>query len=377
MLTVRTLVSWAAALAVVAGLAAPASAQPPKGKGKTTEEAVAAAVAYLKGTQADDGTWSKTANVGVTGVVVTGLLKGGKVPADDPMMAKALKFIESLADAETGSLAAGEQVFQKNYITAVNLTALKASKQAKYDPLVAKAAAYLKNIQTGATDGKKEDDQNFGGFGYGPGFRGDMSNTGFALDALTLVGTPADDPVFKRAVVFVSRMQNLKSEFNTMPWAGRVNDGSFFYVAPQPGGTKGDPDAPIPGYGSMTASGIKCYIRAGVGKDDPRLKKATEWLAKNYSVDVNPGRLAGNGGQGYYYYLLTLAKCLDAVGAPEFVDAAGVKHDWRAEITRALVGRQKRDGSWANDFTNWMETDANLCTGYALQTLAVCQAPPK
>jgi squalene-hopene/tetraprenyl-beta-curcumene cyclase len=114
-----------------------------------------------------------------------------------------------------------------------------------------------------------------------------------------------------------------------------------------------------------------------VSRDDPRVRKAIEWLAKNYSVDVNPGRQDGAGGQGYYYYLLTLAKAFDALGEDEFTDAAGKKHDWRADITRALVNRQKRDGSWSNDFPTWMEGDPNLCTGYALQTLAVSRPKSK
>jgi squalene-hopene/tetraprenyl-beta-curcumene cyclase len=127
----------------------------------------------------------------------------------------------------------------------------------------------------------------------------------------------------------------------------------------------------------MTAAGVKCLLECGLGRDDPRVKKAVEWLAKNYSVDVNPGREDGSGGQGYYYYLLVLAKALDALGDDEFTDAAGKKHDWRAEITRALVNRQKRDGSWSNDFPTWMESDPNLCTGYALQTLAICKPRAK
>ena len=31
--------------------------------------------------------------------------------------------------------------------------------------------------------------------------------------------------------MFVSRCQNLKSEFNDQPWAGKVNDGGFIYTA--------------------------------------------------------------------------------------------------------------------------------------------------
>jgi len=369
------LVVMALALAFAVGAPSPAPAQP-KGGGKTREQAIDAALAYLKTAQADDGSWSKAASPGVTAIVLTGVLQTEKVGATDAPAAKALKFVEGMVDAKAGHLAAGEKTFHKNYITSVNLAALKATGDKKYDAIVAAGVGYLKKAQVGAEDGKKPDDQNYGGFGYGPGTRSDLSNTHFVLGALKAGGTPKDDAVYKRAVVFVSRTQNLKSEFNDQPWAGAVNDGSFMYVLPQPG-AKGNPSDPRPGYGSMTAAGVKGLLACGLSRDDARVKKGLEWLAKNYSVDVNPGRDAGAGGQGYYYYLLTLAKCFEALGDDEFADATGKKHDWRADITRALLLRQKRDGSWANDFTNWMETDPNLCTGYALQTLVICKPKAK
>ena len=124
-------------------------------------------------------------------------------------------------------------------------------------------------------------------------------------------------------------------------------------------------------------AGLKALVQCGLSRDDPRVKKAAEWLAKNYSVDLNPGRQDGAGGQGYFYYLLGLAECCEALGDDEFTDAAGKKHDWRADITRALVNRQKKDGSWVNDFSTWMESDPNLCTGFALQTLVVCKPKVK
>src|SRR5262249_20695287 len=105
MTTLRKFVLGPAALAAVACLSAPADAQ--KGGGKTPEQAVDAAVAYLKTAQAEDGTWSKTASPGVTGIVVTGLLKSGKVGADDPVAAKAIRFVEGMADAKAGHLAVG------------------------------------------------------------------------------------------------------------------------------------------------------------------------------------------------------------------------------------------------------------------------------
>jgi squalene-hopene/tetraprenyl-beta-curcumene cyclase len=358
--------------------AAPGSAQEKKGlKGpKSWEEVTAAAAAYLKTTQADDGSWSKATHPGITGVVLTGLLKSGAAKAGDPVAAKGLKFVEGLADTKEGHLAVGEQIRHKFYTTSVNLQALKASGDKKYDPVVAAAAAYFKAGQVGAADKKTQDDPNYGGFGYGPGTRGDVSNTHFALDALVAAGTPKDDPAFKRAVVFVSRCQNLKSEFNDQPFAGKINDGSFIYVLPAAGGTA-PLDTPRPGYGSMTYAGIKCLALGGVGTDDPRRKKAMDWVAHNYSVDINPGRGEGAGGQGYFYYLVSMARCLDTLGVDTVTDAAGKAHDWRAEVTRALANRQRRDGSWGNDFANWMESDPNLDTGYALVALAYARPRAK
>src|SRR5262249_44213705 len=156
------------------------------------DETVDAAIAYLKTTQADDGSWSKAAHPGITGVVLTGLFKTGKVKASDPMAAQGLKFVESLIDAKEGHLAAGDQIRHKFDVTSINLQARKGSGEKKYDAAVAAAATYLKKGQTGDSDGKKQDDVNFGGFGYAPGSRGDMSNTHFALDALTAVGMPRD-----------------------------------------------------------------------------------------------------------------------------------------------------------------------------------------
>src|SRR6478609_10740573 len=56
------------------------------GKGKSWDESVDAAIAFLRTTQAEDGSWSKASHPGITGVVVTGLLKSGKVKADDPIV---------------------------------------------------------------------------------------------------------------------------------------------------------------------------------------------------------------------------------------------------------------------------------------------------
>ncbi|WP_020472518.1 prenyltransferase/squalene oxidase repeat-containing protein [Zavarzinella formosa] len=346
-------------------------------KGKSWEQLTTAAAAYLKSTQADDGSLSKTAHPGITAVVLNGMLKSGVITADDPVATKGLKFIEGYVNSKEGHIAGqGDDFRHKFYTTSVNIQALKSSGLKKYDPVVENAISYLRKGQVGGVDGKKDDDMNYGGFGYGPNTRGDLSNTHFALDASVAAGVARDDVIFKHALVFVGRMQNFKSEANTQPWAGKINDGSFIYVLAA--GNKGgatDEVAARPGYGSMTYAGLKSLVYCGVGKDDPRYKKAMEWVSKNYSVDINPGRQEGAGGQGFYYYLVAMARCFEAMGIDEITDVNGKAHDWRADITRALANRQKKDGSWSNDFATWMEGDPNLDTAYAL--IALSHAKPK
>ena len=123
----------------------------------------------------------------------------------------------------------------------------------------------------------------------------------------------------------------------------------------------------------MTYAGIKSMIYCGVGKDDPRIKKALEWIEKNYTVDANPGMPKDLAHRGLYYYYHTMAKTLDVMGMDEFTDAAGKKHDWRADLVAALAKRQKTDGSWINETDRWMEGDPNLVTGYCLMTLGHCR----
>ena len=57
-----------------------------------------------------------------------------------------------------------------------------------------------------------------------------------------------------------------------------------------------------------------------------------------------------------------------------FEDKNGVEHDWRRELLETLALAQNVDGSWVNTDRMWMETDANLVTGYVLTVLTYCAA---
>jgi squalene-hopene/tetraprenyl-beta-curcumene cyclase len=365
-----------AALLTAATAADPAP--PPKADPARWDAVVDKAIAYLKSEQAPDGSWSEKQSPGITGVVLTGMLRTGRVTPKDPAVERGLKYVESLINPKAGHIAGKDPRVQlQNYVTCVNVLALTNADRDSYKAVVADAAQFLRKLQWDEGEGKGQGDDFYGGAGYDSKSRPDLSNTQFFLDALVAAGVPKDDPAYKKAMVFVSRCQNLKGEHNDRPWAGKRDDGSFVYSAAGGGATKvqDEPDAEggLPGYGSMTYAGIKSLIYCGVSKDDPRIKKAYEWVRKNYTVDRNPGMPSARAEWGLYYYYHTMAKCLDVLGVDEVVDAKGVKHDWRADITAALAKRQRPDGSWANEKDRWMEGDPHLVTGYALMALSYCK----
>jgi squalene-hopene/tetraprenyl-beta-curcumene cyclase len=368
-------------LALLVASASSATAQNGKiGPDQKTWDVVAQKAAkYVKSTLDKNGGWSTDKTPGVTGIVLTGLLKSKQATPDDPEVKKALLYIEGLVNPEKKHIAGKDPKVQlQNYVTSINIMALIEAKQGdKYKAVVGDAVEYLKKLQWDEAEGKNPDNDFYGGAGYDSKSRPDLSNTQTFLDAMKAAGIGPDDPAMKKALLFVNRCQNIKGETNDRPWAKLINDGSFIYSAATGGVTKvvdqALDDGSLPGYGSMTYAGVKSMIYCGVAKDDPRIKKAYEWIQHNYSVDKNAGMPETRSQWGLYYYYNTMAKSLDALGIDHVVDAKGVKHDWRKDITEALAKRQHADGSFSNSAANWMEADANLVTGYALMALSYCR----
>jgi squalene-hopene/tetraprenyl-beta-curcumene cyclase len=245
-----------------------------------------------------------------------------------------------------------------------------ANADGRYTDTIIRAAGFLKGLQWDDGEGVDQSDAKFGGAGYGSHARPDLSNTQFFLDALLAAGVSRDDPAVKRALVFVSRCQNLESEHNTTPFAAKVGDGGFYYT-PAAGGTSQagpTPNGGLRSYASMTYAGLKSMIHAGLTPDDPRVKAATTWIRQFYTLDENPGL----GAQGLFYYYHTFAKALDAMGVDQFEDGGGANHDWRKELAEHLASIQKENGSWVNAADRWYEGDPNLVTSYTLLALSYC-----
>jgi len=333
----------------------------------TSEELTSKAVAFLRPRQAEDGSWSgDRKEPGITALVVTALLRSKHVTAGEPVVTKGLAYLERFLGPKGGF----SEAAHANYATAIALLAFhEANTNGRYDTLIRQGQEFLKTMQWDEGEGKEPHDAFYGGAGYGgKNSRPDLSNTAFMIDALRDTGLPANDPALKRALVFVSRCQNLKSEFNDQAWAGKVNDGGFVYTAANGGASVAgnNADGGLRSYASMTYAGLKSMIYAGLSKDDPRVKAAHAYIAKHYTLEENPGLDQ----RGLYYYYQTFAKTLALLGETTFVDAVGKGHDWRADLVAALAKRQAANGSWVNSSDRFMEGDANLVTAYGLLALA-------
>lgn len=340
-------------------------------RGNQIDTLVAKAVGFLKAQgQLEDGSFSSASAPGVTALVTTGLLRNGVSP-DDPTVRKSLKYLESLIHSDGGIYLA--ESTHKNYETSLAILCFKeANQDGRYTEILERGSKFLQGLQWDGGEGKEESDYFYGGAGYGRHGRPDLSNTSFMVDALVAAGEEGDSEALQRALLFISRTQNLESEHNTTPFPNKNPDGGFYYTPANGGESQAGETANggLRSYASMTYAGLKSMIYAGVDKDDPRVKAAYAWLQKHYDLKSNPGM----GTAGLYYYYHTFAKALNAMESPQFVDADGNKHDWRVELIQELGSRQQENGSWINvENGRWLEDNANLVTGYALLALSYCR----
>ena len=258
------------------------------------------------------------------------------------------------------------------------LCLVEANKDGVYDKIIQRAADYIRTIQWDGAEGHERVSGFYGGWGYGSHQRPDLSNSQYAIEALIAAGVDVKSVEMQKAMVFLSRGQNLPSADNAMEFAARIQKGdddygSMIYTPANNGETKVVPAeneaGGLRGYASMTYAGLKSFLYAGLDKEDLRVQAAMDWIRRHYSLETNPGL----GAQGLFYYYHVFAKALHVVGEQTITDSDGTVHNWRAELVQELAKRQKPDGSWTNiEHDRWYEGDSNLVTCYALLALAYC-----
>ena len=330
-------------------------------KGKS-DHAVDLGLHYLREHQAENGSWSNS--VGVTGLALRAFLESHRKynEADGPFITKSIKFIISQVKPNG---AISESIQNESYNTAVGITALKATNNPAYAEIINNGQKYIKGIQLDESKEYSSSHQYYGGIGYGGDERPDMSNEYVALEALKKTDLDQNDPVWQRALKFISRSQN-NSETNDQAWA--KNDGGFTYM---PGYS---PNGETNSYGGMTHAGLVSLLFAGVDKEDPRVIAAYNWIKQNYSLEHNPGALKD---QGLFYYYNAFAKSMFAYGETEITDGNGIVHNWRNDLSAKLLSMQAEDGSWVNANARWWENDKNLVTAWSVIALnyATNEAP--
>lgn len=357
MITRRHALAVAAATSLMPLLAAGADKMDPQLR-RRAGRAIAGGLHYLRGRQAEDGSILKS--VGITALALRGFLESPEAyrESDGPFITRPLAYI--LANVRPdGSISASLQATAYN--TAVAINALAATQNPKYEAAIAGARKFLITHQADEGEGYGKDHQYFGGIGYGGGERPDLSNVYVSLEGLKAAATDPKDPVWQKALAFVSRSQN-RSESNDQSWAG--NDGGFAY---RPGSNPPEYENGTSSYGGMTAAGLLSLLFAGADKNDPRVQAAYKWMTANFTLDVNPGTSKKH---GIFYYYNAFAKVMHAYGEDTFTDGKGQTINWRNELATKLLGLQAADGSWSNtESSAWMEGRPELVTAWSVIAL--------
>jgi len=369
------------------------------------------AAAYLR-TQQDraSGGWSVTTGgpqfPAITGLVVRGLLMNPKANMDDMGIAGGIKYM--LGSQQTdGSI---HQGLLPSYNTAICLSTLASipNPDARIKEAIESARTFLRTLQfgeeamvpVGVPEVVEKVDRShsfYGGVGYGQHGRPDLSNTAFFVEALKDSGLDTSDAAYQRALVFLQRTQMLDTvqgpdgkpvQVNDMPYAKGSRQGGFIYatsvnkdtlgIGQSFAGTieetlsDGTVASRLRAYGSMTYSGFKSYLHAGLTKTDPRVAAAREWIRNNYTLEENPGV----GTDGLYYYLLVFAKAMAVYGDNQIVTVdtkTGQESTriWRDDLAARLQRLQKEDGSFTSVDDRWMENNPVLIAAYSLGALGL------
>jgi squalene-hopene/tetraprenyl-beta-curcumene cyclase len=347
------------------------SAPLPKPQADTVQDSLRQGAEFLLSSQHEDGSWSTYKQPAIAALCAIALYDAPAKNADvrDAAIDKAMEFV--LSFVKEGGAIAGDPhrkfIFFKfssypNYSTAISLLAMATVNKPEYEPIMRAARDFLRDMQV-----HESGSEHYGGFGYDVGKKSDASNTGWAVEALHAtnyldhesLGDGGESARKTKAMwnslaAFLEKTQNLAADSANPE---KKEDGGFGYR----------PD--MVSSGAMTYQGLKSMIYAKLDRQDPRVKGAMRYIRESYQIDAVPG----SDFRGYYYYLQTMAKALDAYGDDVLELTDGSTHNWRVELVDQLASLQRDDGSWLNERGRYMEAIPELVTAYALISLKIAK----
>lgn len=344
---------------------------------QTARKLTAGGARFLLSAQEEGDGWAMEAGPGVTCLVLKALIQEPSVGPRHPAVLRGVAFVRQSLQKDGGIYTT--EGFYKNYETSVALSMFAALHDPEQAEVVAGLQRFLKGNQWDEDEGKSQDDPWYGGAGYGRHKRPDLSNTQFMLEALRDSGLPKDDPVYQKALIFISRCQML-GESNDQSFAQGSTQGGFIYTPANGGeskaGTVEEGSSELRCYGSMTYAGFKSMVYAGLTREDPRVRAALEWIRRHWTLDHNPNMPLKQSKQGLYYYYHVFGRALDASGEDSIADTRGEPRHWRHELVEKLASLQKPDGRWVNEQDRWMEGLPALTTAYAMLALEAAYPEP-
>ncbi|HKQ49508.1 MAG TPA: hypothetical protein VJZ71_15660 [Phycisphaerae bacterium] len=357
--------------AAVAEPRADAEAALPPETAAAVQRSIDRGLAFLRSAQDSDGGWGSDFGPAVAAIAAQAFVQDRAHGPTSPVVRRALAYIQKFEQTDGGIYERQKNL--ANYQTSVVLMFLASLDDPDQRARIARSQAFLGKLQYDDAESIDRDHSWFGGAGYNETKRPDLSNTQMMLEALHQSGLSPDDPVYQRALVFVSRSQ-MNGKTNDRAFAKGASDGGFIYSPNDPGESKASPQAPeatgpLRSYGSMTYAGFKSLLYCDVSRDDERIKAAYEWIRQNYELDKNPGMPGKQAAEGLYYYYHVFARALYAWGDPVVIDARGTPHNWRIDLAKKVISLQRPDGSWINERDRWLEGDSKYVTALTIQTL--------
>lgn len=344
-----------------------------------TQKAIDRALHYLVAAQDTGGGWEAfgQSHPAITALVVQCLVQSDDFGPQHPAARRGLDFVLRFVQPDGGIYVPDDGM--RNYHTSVAIMALAATKNPARAKTIANAQQFLKKIQWDGGEGHETSSPFYGGQGYGRHKRPDLSNTQLMLEALNQSGLAPDDPVYAKAMVFITRCQML-AETNDQPFAAAGGDGGFVYTPANNGESKAgtevlDGKPRLRSYGSMTYAGFKSMLYAGIDRNDKRVLAAVDWIRRHYTLDHNPNMPGAQSKQGLYYYYHIFSRAMNAWGEEIIRDADGVPHRWRSDLCEKLLSLQRNDGSWVNEQDRWFEGNPHLVTAYAVLALQTALTP--
>lgn len=334
---------------------------------KNDREALADACRFLRDAQAKDGGWHSRTH---------GILRGGQawtpfvlhallgVPEEtrggtDADVERGLEFIRRHTN-DSGALGLANPVILEypNYATSYALRLLVAHGSPADSGIIARMTGYLERQQFDSNRGFTPDSLVFGSWGFGEtnlssGEYGhvDLSHTRRVLQALREAGR-SDSNVYDHARHFLGLLQKDPSDGRIQPTVNSdakpctEQDGGFYsspvvWIANK--GGELDSCSSFRSYATATCDGLLSLLATGYSPDDPPVRKAIDWLARNSALDAPEGIPTDNPNQWhrvmFFYHLAVRAEVYSRVGW---------KEEDRATVLRLIRERQRPDGSFRN-----------------------------